>query len=311
MKQLLVLSGKGGTGKTTVAASLIALSGCTAYADLDVDAPNLHLIHGHRVSPKTEDWYGYEKAVLNPETCTGCGACEAACRFGAIRQLVVDPYACEGCGVCEAVCPAFDAQGNKAIRLMETVTGHTLMYRELVSTEAVTPIASESVFATAELQMGSGASGKLVSAVRKNLYDALGPGTISGKTDEARNRVVVLDGSPGIGCPVIASVTGVDAVLIVTEPTVSGLHDLSRLAQVAAGFGVPCMACINRYDLHAGFADRIEAHCGTLGIPVLARIPYDTAAVEAVTRGIPLVEIKDSPAAQAITGLWDTLKERL
>jgi MinD superfamily P-loop ATPase len=307
MKQLLVLSGKGGTGKTTVAASLIALAGCTAFADLDVDAPNLHLIHGHHSAPKTEDWYGYEKAVLDPEICSGCGACEAACRFGAIRNLVVDPYACEGCGVCEAVCPVFDAQGNKAIRLRETVTGTTMMYREPLPPETATPIAPERVFATAELQMGSGASGKLVSAVRKNLYDALGSATISGKSDEAKNRLVVLDGSPGIGCPVIASVTGVDAVLIVTEPTVSGLHDLSRLAQVAEGFGVPCMVCINRYDLHPGFADRIEAHCKTLGIPVLARIPYDKAAVEAVTRGIPLVEIPDSPAALAIRGLWDTL----
>ena len=121
-----------------MAASLIALADSTAFADLDVDAPNLHLIHGRRVSPKTEDWYGYEKAVLNPEVCSGCGACEQACRFGAIRNLVVDPYACEGCGVCEAVCPVLDAQGNKAIRLRETVTGMTMMYREPLPPEKAT-----------------------------------------------------------------------------------------------------------------------------------------------------------------------------
>ena len=310
MRQLLVLSGKGGTGKTTVAASLIALSGCTSYADLDVDAPNLHLILGQETEPEMNNWYGYEKAMLNPEVCSGCGACEAACRFGAIRHLVVDPYACEGCGVCEAVCPVLDKQGQKAIRLVETVTGQTMMYHGPLPQGSESNITAERIFATAELRMGSGASGKLVSAVRKNLYDALGTSVISGKSREAREKLVILDGSPGIGCPVIASVTGVDVVLIVTEPTISGLHDLTRLSQVAAGFGVPCLACINRYDMHTGYADKIETHCQTLGIPVLARIPYDKAAVEAVQRGIPLVDMPDSPAAKALRALWENLKEK-
>lgn len=300
MKQLLVLSGKGGTGKTTVAASLIALSGCTACADCDVDAPNLHLIHGRRGTPREADWYGYEKAVRDEESCSGCGACEAACRFGAIRNLVVDIHACEGCGVCEAVCPVMDKAGNKAIRLMETVTGTTRLFSEEKQ-------AGGWLFSTAELAMGSGASGKLVSEVRKNLYQALGSEVVSGKTREAKEKLVVLDGSPGIGCPVIASVTGVDWVLIVTEPTVSGLHDLSRLARVAAGFGVPCLACINRADLHPGIAGDIEAHCQTLQIPVLARIPYDKAAIVAVNRGIPLVDIPESPAADALRKLWADL----
>ena len=332
MKQLLVLSGKGGTGKTTVAASLIELAGCTACADCDVDAPNLHLIHGRRGEPETTDWKGYGKAELHADLCTRCGACEAACRFGAIRQIVVDPYACEGCAVCEAVCPVSDSDGKKAIRMVQPVTGHTVLYRETnqapdsdsggcmhhraaICSNADAgmnqPAADLWVFSTAALEMGSGASGKLVSAVRKNLYEVLGPEVVSGKTEAGRNRVVILDGSPGIGCPVIASVTGVDLVLIVTEPTVSGLHDLRRLAEVAGRFGVPCVACINRFDLQTACAAQLEAACGALGIPVLGRIPYDRAAIEAVTRGVPLVRIEGSPAADAIRLLWQALQPRL
>jgi len=349
MRQLLVLSGKGGTGKTTVAASLIELAGCTACADCDVDAPNLHLIHGNRGVPETTDWHGYEKAELHANLCTRCGACEAACRFGAIRQMVVDPYACEGCAVCEAVCPVTDAAGKKAIRMVQPVTGHTVLYRspELIperpldsalvrtSDEAseLTPEPAPElspepeacgcmhhraairsgpwVFSTAALEMGSGASGKLVSAVRKNLYAVLGPEVVSGKTEAGRNRIVILDGSPGIGCPVIASVTGVDLVLIVTEPTVSGLHDLKRLAEVAARFGVPCVVCVNRFDLQVAYTERIEEACTELGLPVIGRIPYDRSAVEAVTRGIPLVRMSGSPAAEAIRSLWGVLQPML
>ncbi len=303
MRQLLVLSGKGGTGKTTVAASLIALSGCTACADCDVDAPNLHLLLEERGVSSLADWYGYDKAVRFTETCTGCGACESACRFGAIRNLEVDSYACEGCGVCEAVCPAYDERGRKAIRLQKTVTGHTVMHREGDGMEA------SWVFSSAELHMGSGASGKLVSAVRKQLYDVVGKRTVSGTSSGSRERLVILDGSPGIGCPVIASVTGVDRVLIVTEPTLSGLHDLLRLLKVAQQFGVPCMVCINRFDLHLEGAERIETACREEKIPVLGRIPWDSAAIDAVTRGVPVVEIPGSPAGEAIHRLWEQIQK--
>jgi MinD superfamily P-loop ATPase len=297
MKQLLVLSGKGGTGKTTVAASLITLAAAgtdatgmnVVCADCDVDAPNLHLIHGGHGLPETEDYYGFEKAAIHPELCTKCGLCETLCRFDAILDMKVNSLACEGCGVCEAFCPVMDAAGKKAIRLEKNISGITRLFHQ-----------GDWVFSTAELKMGNGASGKLVGKVRRNLYNAMD-----------KQALVILDGSPGIGCPVIASVTGVDAVLIVTEPTLSGLHDMGRLVDVARQFGAECLVCINRYDLHPGYSDQISGYCDSLGIPLLARIPYDKAAIGAVNRGEPLVNVSDSPAAAVLRKLWVDLQNRL
>jgi len=297
MKQILVLSGKGGTGKTTVAASLIALAEAGAAAggksvvcaDCDVDAPNLHLIHGGHGIVTKEDYYGFEKAKIDPERCTRCSICEPLCRFDAIRNFQVNTLACEGCGVCEAFCPVTDGNGRKAIHLEQNVSGTTQLFQQ-----------GDWVFSTAELKMGNGASGKLVGQVRKNLYNAMD-----------KQPLAILDGSPGIGCPVIASVTGVDVVLIVTEPTLSGLHDMGRLVDVARQFGAECLVCINRYDLHPGYSEEIAAYCSRLGIPLLARIPYDPAAIEAVNHGEPLVNVPDSPAAAVLRELWVDLQFRL
>ena len=188
MKQLLILSGKGGTGKTTIASAFIKLAEAKAYADCDVDAPNLHLICSRRETIENRPFYGFQKAVKYHDLCIDCGKCEELCRFNAIRNGVLYPYECEGCGVCEYVCPV------EAINMIPAVAGELMLYSD-----------EEKAFSTAQLKMGSGAPGKLVTAVKQTL------------TQEAPDdaHLAIIDGSPGIGCPVIASITGVDMVLMV------------------------------------------------------------------------------------------------
>lgn len=288
MNQLAVLSGKGGTGKTTVAAALIRLSHCKAYADCDVDAPNLHLTQRFDYAPITAEYFGYDKAFKDHAICIDCGKCEEMCRFDAIRGGVLDPYACEGCGVCEAFCPVTDPQGKKAIRLEKSSTGKTMVYK-----------APQGVFSTAQLKMGSGASGKLVTQVRKNLYHHM-----EGKP------LVIVDGSPGIGCPVIASITGMNWVLVVAEPTLSGIHDMERIVDTALKFGSQVWVCINKYDVSPQHTDQIIEYCEKRGIRMVGTIPFDPLAIEAVNAGISVVEIPDSRAGNAIIRIWENLKAR-
>lgn len=289
MKQLVILSGKGGTGKTTVAASFIALAGNKAYADCDVDAPNLQLIYATGARSETADFYGYRKAVKYDNYCINCGKCGELCRFGAIKDGKVNPHECEGCGVCEAFCPSTGEDGMKAIRLEDNVSGHTTVYKN-----------EGEVFSTAELKMGNGASGKLVTQVRKNLYNS-----INGQ------QLVIIDGSPGIGCPVIASVTGVDMVLVVTEPTLSGMHDMERIVETANKFGAACAVCINKFDVNPANTQKIEEYCVQQGIPVVGRIPFDKKVIEAVNTGMPVVLISCSPAKDAILQIWETVSAML
>lgn len=229
MKQMVVLSGKGGTGKTTVASALIKIVRNKAFADCDVEAPNLHLIYSRHEGLEQRPYYGYQKAVKYDELCINCGKCEELCRFNAIKNGNVSEFACEGCGVCEAFCPAKDDVGRSAIRLEDNVSGHTFLSK-----------VDKEFFSSAQLKMGNGASGKLVTEVRKNLIDAV----------TNKEKLVIIDGPPGIGCPVIASVTGVDLVLIVAEPTLSGMHDLKRIVETTRGFQTTCLVCINKYDLN-------------------------------------------------------------
>lgn len=289
MKQLVILSGKGGTGKTTVAASFIALAQNKAYADCDVDAPNLQLVFAAGTNPETTDFHGYQKAVKYDDYCRSCGKCEVLCQFGAIKYGKVNSYECEGCGVCEAFCPSEDEYGKKAIRLENNVSGKTRVYRNEVT-----------VFSTAELKMGNGASGKLVTQVRKNLYNYMNG-----------QELVIIDGSPGIGCPVIASVTGVDMVLVVTEPTLSGMHDMERIVETANKFGAACVVCINKFDVNLVNTRKIEEYCAEQGIPVAGRIPFDSQVVEAVNMGRPVVLIDNSPAKDSILKIWEVVSSML
>lgn len=266
MKQLLILSGKGGTGKTTIASAFIKLADAKAYADCDVDAPNLHLITGWNSQPKKTNYYGLPKAEINLELCIECDQCRQNCRFDAIsidEKYEVDPFACEGCGVCEYVCPV------EAITMMPAVAGELMLYSD-----------GEKVFSTAQLKMGSGTSGMLVTEVKKQMKSAV---------DDV--HLAIIDGSPGIGCPVIASLSGVDMVLIVAEPSISGISDMERIINTAEKFGTKTAVCINKYDTNTKNAEKIEQFCKRQDLPFFGRIPFDSNAVKAINNGQTIVDI--------------------
>ncbi|MBN2284872.1 MAG: ATP-binding protein [Tissierellales bacterium] len=287
MKQLLILSGKGGTGKTTVAASFIKLTQNKMFADCDVDAPNLNLVFNGGEILESTDFFGLKKAVKNYDICIDCGKCEELCRFNAFENGILNPMYCEGCGVCEAFCPVFDENGKKAIHLEDNISGHNVV--ELYNQE---------VFSHASLEVGNGASGKLVTEVRKKLY--------SNKRDE---EFAIIDGSPGIGCPVIASLTGMNYVLIVAEPTLSGIHDMKRIVQTARVFGIQCGMCVNKYDINVEMTKRIEEYCLDENIAFLGKIPYDNKVLEALNEGKIVVDYEDSPAAEQIKEILTKVKK--
>ena len=280
MKKLLILSGKGGTGKTTAAAAFIRFAHAAAFADCDVDAPNLHLVAGDDLgTPEQSDYFGLQKAVIDPAQCTGCGACAAACRFGAVNAhggaYAVNEYACEGCSVCELVCP------EEAVTMQDDVAGEVRLYRD------------NRLFSTAELKMGRGNSGKLVSEVKKQLDDAA---TVE--------PFAIIDGSPGIGCPVIASISGVDLVLIVAEPSVSGMSDMERILKTTAVFNTKAVVCVNKWDTSPENTAVIERFCAENDIPYVGRIPYDTQASAAINEGKSVADV-DCPASHALRLIFD------
>lgn len=279
MKQLLILSGKGGTGKTTVAGALIKLSQARAYADCDVDAPNLHLSMAQTGAAERLDYYGMPKAQIDAEICIGCGNCEEHCRFDAIIQkngYVVDPFSCEGCGVCEAICPV------NAVSMNPAIAGEQMLYR-----------AASSAFSTAQLKMGSGTSGKLVTEVKKRMLSSLLPET----------ELAIIDGSPGIGCPVIASLSGVNMVLIVAEPSVSGISDMERILHTTEIFHTSTCVCVNKADVNLDLTEQIKRYCEEKEIPFIGIIPYDPLAVTAINNGKTIVEI-DCPSGRAVREIY-------
>jgi len=236
MKQLLILSGKGGTGKTTIASAFIKLGSIKTYADCDVDAPNLHLITKWETEPQKADYYGLQKAYIDKEVCIKCDQCVLNCRFGAIEAgdfYKVNTYSCEGCSVCEYVCP------TGAITMRPSVDGEMMLYSE-----------KDEVFSTAQLKMGSGTSGLLVTEVKKRM-----------KSASTNTNLAIIDGSPGIGCPVIASLNGADMVLIVAEPSISGINDMERIILTAKHFDMKIAVCINKYDINLENSQKIEDFC--------------------------------------------------
>lgn len=285
MKQLLILSGKGGTGKTTIAGAFIKLSGAKAYADCDVDAPNLHLIMAQSSEPEKTDFYGLPKAEINAELCIKCGQCRQNCRFDAIladTDYEVDDFACEGCGVCEAVCPV------GAISLVPAVAGELMLYSD-----------EDKAFSTARLKMGSGTSGMLVTEVKKRM-----------KSVAKDAELAIIDGSPGIGCPVIASISGVDMVLIVAEPSISGISDMERIIKTAEKFQIKTAVCINKYDTNFENANQIQSFCRTKKIPFAGNIPFDADAVKAINNGQTIVD-KDCKSGHAAKEVYATTMELL
>ena len=283
MKQIVFISGKGGTGKSTVVASLSLIVQRKILADCDVDAPNLHmLVQG--VQLQKEDYYGAEQAVINSADCISCGICRKICRFHAISEdNQIIPVKCEGCGACVLVCPM------KAISLQEVKTGETYVD----STQRGT-------FSHALLDIGAEGSGKLVSEVKENLFAFV--------NDESW---ALIDGSPGIGCPVIASITGADAVVAVCEPTKSGQSDLERVLGVARHFGIPAFVCVNKYDLNLRITAEIEELCKKCGLSVIGKIPFEPAIVKALQSLQTPVEAGIQNVAEEIENMWERLKTQL
>jgi len=292
-RELVVVSGKGGTGKTSLTASFAVLSaGQAVVADCDVDAPDLHVVLAPRVRERHEFRCGNE-AVIRQEDCIACGACLARCRFDAVRMdgtaagdavFTVDPVACEGCGVCVHVCPV------KAIDFPERVSGEWMVSDTRSGT-----------LVHARLQPGGENSGKLVSTVRREARRL---------AEEEGKALVIADGPPGIGCPVIASVTGASVVLAVTEPTLSGEHDLWRVLALAAHFNLPVAVCVNKWDINPGICEQIEARVRAGGGRVVGRVPYDRTVTAAMVAGKAVVEL-DGPAARAVREAWGTVREML
>lgn len=278
MKKLLILSGKGGTGKTTTASAFINFADAKVFADCDVDAPNLHIVSNMVGEEEKSDFLGSKKAYVDEAKCVGCGVCAEMCRFDAIEiedgKAKITDYACEGCGLCEHVCPA------KAVEMKDDVAGE------------LTLIKGEKVFSTAILKMGRGNSGKLVSAVKSAMTNAA--------PDE---EIAIIDGSPGIGCPVIASMSGVDLILIVAEPSMSGLSDLVRLVDTARTFQTKVMVCVNKWDTNPEKTEEIRQFCQDNDIPWAGTVPYDKSVSIAINEGRSISEI-DCPAKDALYDIY-------
>jgi MinD superfamily P-loop ATPase len=287
-KELVVISGKGGTGKTSIAASFAALADRPVLVDCDVDAADLHLVLEPKVIHR-EDFSGGKRARVIAERCVGCGKCLELCRFGAVvfdgpgngeidGTYRIDPIACEGCGVCAWYCPA------KAIEFGPVVNGEWY-----VSETRFGPMVH------AKLGVAEENSGKLVSTVRKQAKELA----------EQRNlELVIIDGSPGIGCPVIASIGGADLVLVVTEPTLSGLHDMNRVAELTRHFGIPALVCVNKWDLNPQVASEIEQQARRRGLQPAGRVRYDRAVTEAQIRQQAVVEYQENGCAEDIRRVW-------
>ena len=284
MKQLVVLSGKGGTGKTTVAASLAHLSSREArvvMADADVDAANLGLVLSPRTL-ETHQFLGGKVAVIDPGTCTGCGACLEVCRFDALLPdggaFRVDPIACEGCASCFHRCPA------NAIRMEDRLSGHWF-----VSETRFGPLVHAHLLAAQEN------SGKLVTVVKERAR---------GIARERGADYLIVDGPPGIGCPVIAACSGADLALLVAEPTVAGVHDLQRILATTEHFKVPAVVAINKHDLNPGRTREIEGFCESRSIRVVARIPFDTGVTLAMVGGLSASEAANGQLLAELERVW-------
>jgi MinD superfamily P-loop ATPase len=278
MREIVVLSGKGGTGKTSIVGSLAALARSKVLADCDVDAADLHLLLKPKVKQENEFWSG-QVAYIDEAKCTQCGLCPELCRFDAIKDYKVDPIACEGCGFCSQICP------EDAITMRENMSGHWF-----ISDTKYGPLVH------ARLGIAQENSGKLVAQVRQQARRL---------AQEQNLEYIISDGPPGIGCPVISSLSGASLALMVAEPTLSGIHDLERVLGVSGHFGVPAMVAINKYDLNEENSRRIEEYCKDQGIKLAAKIPFDNAVTEAIVRGLPVVEYTKGKVSREIAGLWD------
>ncbi len=245
---------------------MIKISKAKAFADCDIDAPNLHLVLKQTTEAIKKDYYGLPKAEISQDLCKKCGLCMRTCRFDSVKlvngKYLVDYYACEGCGVCEYVCPV------GAVKLKPAKAGDIELYK------------NDLVFSTAKLKMGSGTSGLLVSEVKKQL-----------KENAKETEFAIIDGSPGIGCPVIASISGVDIVLVVAEPSVSGISDMERIIQTASKFQTKSLVCVNKFNVNINKTKEIKEFCKKNNIPYIGEIPFDKEAIKAVNNGRTIADV--------------------
>jgi len=284
MKEVVVLSGKGGTGKTSIVASLAVLAKSKVMVDCDVDAADLYLLLQPVTQERQEFWSG-QVALINEERCTQCGLCQEVCRFEAIKDFRVNPVSCEGCGFCYQVCP------EEAITMRENLSGHWF-----ISETRYGPLVY------ARLGVAQENSGKLVALVRQQAK------LIAEKHDV---DYIISDGPPGIGCPVISSLSGANLAVIVTEPTLSGMYDLDRVIGVCHHFAIPVTVCINKYDINEDNTRQIESYCLSQGIRVTSKIPFDNVVTEALVQGLPVVEYSDNSVSQQIKTLWQDVARTL
>ncbi|MFZ7120870.1 MAG: ATP-binding protein [Eubacteriaceae bacterium] len=283
MKQIVFISGKGGTGKSTLVSSLSIIVKDKMLADCDVDAPNLHiLLNGELV--KKDDYFGAKEAVIDSEACIKCGLCKETCRFNAIsEEIEIIPMKCEGCGACTLVCP------QEAIKLEEVKIGETYISNT-----------SRGTFSHALLDIGAEGSGKLVTEVRKNIIN-----------HQNNEQWVLVDGSPGIGCVVIASITGADAVVAVCEPTKSGKSDLERVLGVAKHFGIRAFVCINKYNLNMEVTSEIESFCKDRDLPIIGKIPFDPSIVKALQEFKTPIEAGNNEVSNEIINIWNRIEDEI
>jgi MinD superfamily P-loop ATPase len=284
MKQITIISGKGGTGKTTIVASLATLVKKAVLVDADVDAADLHLLLKPQVQ-RREPFFASKVARIDPGQCDGCQKCRDACRFEAIQDLKVDPIACEGCGVCFTICP------RQAISLEEVQSGEWF-----ISQTRYGPMVH------AKLGVAQENSGKLVTLVRKEAQRI---------AQEGKYPLILIDGPPGIGCPVIASLGGVDAALVVTEPSLSGIHDLKRVLGVCRHFQVPAWVCVNKADINPENTESIKEFCREEGAPVIGEIPFDPIVTKAMVYESTVVEYTSGRVSNEIKKMWMRLERSL
>ena len=284
MKEVLILSGKGGTGKTSIVGSFAAIAENKVMADCDVDAADLHLLLTPTIR-ETNDFHSGQVAIIHKDRCIECGLCQELCRFNAIKDYTVDPVSCEGCGFCFHTCPV------QAITMIECKAGEWF-----ISDTRHGPLVH------ARLGIAQENSGKLVALVRQQA-----------KKLAEKNGLdyIISDGPPGIGCPVISSLSGVSLALIVTEPTLSGIHDMARVLGVCKHFAVPAIVCINKFDLNDKNTIAIYDYCKENEVEVAAMIPFDNAVTEAMVKGVSVVEYSNGRISREIKSLWQHIVRRL
>jgi len=288
MKELVIISGKGGTGKTSITVSLAALAKNKVMVDCDVDAADMHLI----LKPQIEilnDFYGGKGAEINQELCVKCGKCKEICKFDAVKnedtKFIIDEIKCEGCGVCHYFCP------SNAIKFEEKFSGEwyesNTRFGKLIH---------------AKLGVAEENSGKLVTKIRNHAR------LVAHKNN---CDLIIVDGSPGIGCPVIASISGASLVLIVTEPTLSGMHDSKRVLELTKHFKIPACICINKFDINLDLTKEIEDFCDKNNIELVGKIPYSKAFTEAMIKELTLIEYCDNEVSDEIKRIWNIIENKL